>query len=628
MADTLARMRQLVGTTAEWSANNLILGDGELAAERLADGTLGLRLGNGALPFSQAPAFGYQSLTVITGDGVTDKSAAITAANAAGKPVLFIGVAHVASPTTITVPIVDTTAQIFTQASQITIANGLPVRPDWFGAALANAVRLAWSCLPQPTGGVVLLRYGQRYKDNGLSFGGLYMDRDNITLRGEGMPRPSDDLRTLQGGSIIEGLLLVYANNFVLENFGVDCGATAKGAASATDAIVCTYPSAAMQAAATLRKRGRLTNVVGLVKSPTDPFHGVIVAEGMSDVTTTGDVIGIMGIHGVVIKAANVNCAHLQGWCNSSDGVIIKTDTQATAASLGVKVDKITALAGAPSGYTPYATVTPGVNFGLFLHAFGGALGPIQIGTVYAAGHGYGVRMQMDVATAVDNIQIDQITTESNATAGVHLYGPAANEVFRRVQLGRVVTRNTPIGMVCQWVTPSNVTVEKLHAVNCSKAALACTSESVPLLDTIAAENCGAIYEFTSNGKALVGQSIKIGTTTADYAATGLVPALANSWAQIGGGDVVRFALAGYGVELYGLVSGGTTNVTFATLPPYLRPATEKRGLLQGRGGAGQSAVPYQLSAAGVFTINDVAGGVANANQYLSLLGAKYPLTS
>jgi len=627
MTDTLARMRQLVGTSAQWAANDLVIGDGEIAAERLTDGSIGLRLGDGVKRFSQLTPLGVSPVTTILGDGITDKSAAITAANAAGKPIQFIGIAVVNTPTTITVPIVDTTAQIFAQTAKVTIANGRPVRPDWFGAALANAVRLAWSCLPQPAGGVVLLRKDVRYKDNGLSVGGLYLDRDNITIRGEGMPRPSDDLRTLQGGSIIEGLLLVYANNFAFENFGVDCGVTAKGAAAATDAIMATYASAALQSAAALRKGGRMTNVIGLCKSPTDPVHGVIVAEGYSDVTTTGDVIGVMGIHGVVIKAANVSCEHLAGWCNSSDGVIIKTDTQATAASSNVKVDRITALAGAPSGYSPYATVTPGTNFGLFLHAFGGSIGPVQIGTVYAAGHGYGMRMQLDVAATVDNIQIAQITTESNSNAGIHLYGPAANEVFRRVQLGRVVTRNTPIGFVGQWVTPSNVSIEKLHAVNCSKAAVACTSNSVPLFDTIAAENCGAVFEFTSNGSALVGQSVKIGTTTVDYAATGLVPALSNSWAQIAGGDVFRVVLAGYGVEIYGLISNGTTNVVM-TLPFFARPATEKRQLLQGRGASGQVAVPFQLTAAGVLTINDVAGGITNVSSYLSLLGLKYPLTN
>lgn len=55
MADILARQRQIHGSTADWSANNLVLGDGELALERRTDGTVRARVGNGALPFSAAP---------------------------------------------------------------------------------------------------------------------------------------------------------------------------------------------------------------------------------------------------------------------------------------------------------------------------------------------------------------------------------------------------------------------------------------------------------------------------------------------------------------------------------------------------------------------------------------------
>jgi hypothetical protein len=44
----LARMRQLIGATSEWTgAGDLVLGDGELACERQADGSVLLKVGNG-----------------------------------------------------------------------------------------------------------------------------------------------------------------------------------------------------------------------------------------------------------------------------------------------------------------------------------------------------------------------------------------------------------------------------------------------------------------------------------------------------------------------------------------------------------------------------------------------------
>ena len=55
MTDTLARMRQLTGTTAQWAANDLVLGDGEVAVERRADLTVRIKVGDGLKRFSQLP---------------------------------------------------------------------------------------------------------------------------------------------------------------------------------------------------------------------------------------------------------------------------------------------------------------------------------------------------------------------------------------------------------------------------------------------------------------------------------------------------------------------------------------------------------------------------------------------
>jgi hypothetical protein len=58
MANTLARMRQIVGLSADWAANNLTLGDGEIALERLPDGTVKARIGDGVTPFETCPYLG------------------------------------------------------------------------------------------------------------------------------------------------------------------------------------------------------------------------------------------------------------------------------------------------------------------------------------------------------------------------------------------------------------------------------------------------------------------------------------------------------------------------------------------------------------------------------------------
>jgi hypothetical protein len=74
VADKLARMRQIIGSTDAWAANDLALGDGELAIERRSDGKIFAKVGAG-LPFSAAPYLGSPS-TAFTYRGSRDPTAA------------------------------------------------------------------------------------------------------------------------------------------------------------------------------------------------------------------------------------------------------------------------------------------------------------------------------------------------------------------------------------------------------------------------------------------------------------------------------------------------------------------------------------------------------------------------
>ena len=55
MSDILARVRTIVGTTAEWAADDLVIGDGEIACERLVDGKVKIKCGDGLQKFSVLP---------------------------------------------------------------------------------------------------------------------------------------------------------------------------------------------------------------------------------------------------------------------------------------------------------------------------------------------------------------------------------------------------------------------------------------------------------------------------------------------------------------------------------------------------------------------------------------------
>jgi len=58
MPNIFARQRQLIGTTAEWATDNLVVGDGEIAVERTATGVIRTKVGNGVSTFSALPYVG------------------------------------------------------------------------------------------------------------------------------------------------------------------------------------------------------------------------------------------------------------------------------------------------------------------------------------------------------------------------------------------------------------------------------------------------------------------------------------------------------------------------------------------------------------------------------------------
>jgi hypothetical protein len=55
MADIFARMRQLIGSTGEWAANNIVLGNGELGIERVSASEYKMKCGDGSSKWSGLP---------------------------------------------------------------------------------------------------------------------------------------------------------------------------------------------------------------------------------------------------------------------------------------------------------------------------------------------------------------------------------------------------------------------------------------------------------------------------------------------------------------------------------------------------------------------------------------------
>lgn len=587
-----------------------------------------------------AAATGFDAVfngTLIIADA-TDKSAAIAAAVAIGKPLMFIGPAVVSSPVTITVPIIDTMSQIFAVGAKVSITNGQPVRPEWFGSDAEALDRAARSL---PNGGTVLLADERSYGPCGHAYGytgagtGKYLGIDNLRIVGAGMPRLADDCRSLVGGSIIKGTFWLYANNIEARDLGVDCGLTVTDALYAggpADALMVTYPDVDAKGAATLRRGVKLHNVIGLARSPGALCHAVIAGEGVVDVVTSGDVVGCMGLHGVVIKAASVRAEQLTAYCNDGEGLIIKSDAQATAVSSDVQIDRVTVRGEGPFRSTPHAVATSGDSLQLF--ALGGAIDKVQIGEAILSGHPKGLSTRFGGNYLIRGVRIGRLSVDQYAVSGTRQaldISATGLQYVRSWSIGSIEARNTDVGLVTDFVQDSNtqnhVSIGHLEVTNATRVADV-GSQSYVNVGAVVANGCSdAVYKITGTPLLKVGTLSKDASTPAVYSASGggLVPALSNGWTVVAGGDAFGVDLLGGKVSLRGLVKPGSSS-TLTTLPRWAWPPATKRLSARGRAGSAEASVPLLISTAGVVSVNEVAGGTANCTDWLSLAGIEYDL--
>jgi hypothetical protein len=575
--------------------------------------------------------------------GTTDMAAALAAANtvavASGLSITIPEVIHVASATTVTAPLTDTLSQMFSATSNVTLSGCPFVRPEWWGTG-QNTVRYAVNSLPS-TGGIVQLE-DATYQPNGYEYGfastGVYISKDNVHIRGRKMPRLSNDCSNLEGGSIIQGMVLAYANNFQMSDLGVDSGldvvATyydATTEAGVTEALNISYPDDATKALAGLKYGVRLHNVIGLCADADALNHAIIAGEGVGEVVCTGELVGCYGVHGIVIKCAGVRAATLTAYCNDGEGVIIKSDSQATAQVADVMIDKIYTRAQGPIGWSPHDTALSTQQYGVLIQASGASTDKVQIGQILSTGAQIGIGNAFGGSYQSSSVKIgDAIIDQagvSGTRVGLKLLGTSPQNV-QRWSIGRLEVRNSTIGAQFAFdqvvSTTSHCHIEHLHVVAAAKA-VDIGGASYVSIGTVTTDTLTAgVYRFTGTPKLMVGILFQDTATTVTYDSTssGLVPALANGWANVASNDPFGVDLLGGRICLRGLVAPGSTS-TITTLPLWARPMTPKRFIVQGSNGT-QAAVPLNIGTDGTVVVNEIAGGTTNCSTWLSLSGVTY----
>lgn len=495
-------------------------------------------------------------------------------------------------------------------------------RPEWWGD-ITNSVLKAIAALPS-TGGEVRLA-DKRYKPNDTTYNTAYMAKENIFIRGSRMPTYSDNCDRLEGGSVIEGRFNAFANNFSIENVGIDCGKyvvdtyyPTKDTHSADhplggtwDAFAFAQPNQGSPLAA--RRNFYARNVIGLCRDSASVGHAMLL-EGF-DGGFVDNVVGVYGVHGLVVKAKNVKGGFLAGYSASTDCVIFKSDTYALGENMSFdEVDT----RRYPPNCTPWST--PAVaSFGLYLNPSTANMGQIKIGRLTTYGNQRGVNVAGDPTKSIVDVQID--TWLADGLTGTMDWPIIADNCQpMRFQIGQAIVNN--VTQVAYWNLPASLNQHELkicslQATNVTGTALFAMGYGRIRVDDFELKNAAAAYHCENNARLLIGKE-KLVTVTAKWDAS--APSLAAGWSSYGGGNSswdVRYE--NYGVKIRGLLRNTAAGATVANMPAFLRPPEDKRFIAYGNSAGTHAAVLLGVVAStGNVALNDGAS-TTGASSYLSV---------
>lgn len=505
-------------------------------------------------------------------NGVADDSAALTAANIAavaeGLSIVIPGVMEIASPVTITANIVDTTEQIFTPSSQVSIHNGMAIRPDWWGNGAGTLLK-AIAALPS-TGGVVQM-LARDYNIVGLygwiPFTGPYIgiEKPNVTLRGAGMPTTaSDGSRFISGsGTVIQGTLSNYANGFEAYDLGVDVGPYVRATYNfgpyvpegfvpgshkfqGTPGDLTTYiQNVAFGNIRVLADNTTLAHAI-LAEFINGLSHGYCEAEG--------------GYHGYVCKSTNVVGGDAWAYGQTGDGYIIKSDQYTRAQNISINSITI--------GKRGYATRTAQ---GFFQSTNGGHItSRVSIGSI----SGWNCKELLTKtgdAEAITDIMVGQIMGDDIDGNGFSILGD-----MRRIQIGNhIISNATANGVYVDSTSGESIDIGSGTVTNSDSNGYYFAGPNHSHGDIRAINNGG--YGVNRNGTSRLDWNRVTGSGNTLGIINSLLEPLTsanlqNSWVNSVGTWPFQVVQIGNTLYFRGTVKDGTTNV-IATLPVGYRPA-------------------------------------------------------
>lgn len=543
-------------------------------------------------------------------NGTTDDSTALFNANAAAVAakvqLLIPGVMHIGTPTTISAPIADGMHQMFSVTSQVTINNGMPVRPDWFGSSAGN-IRLAVDSLPS-TGGTVLLAdkvYPPSYdtalpayfNNRGGTPGVDYMIKPYVRIQGTRLPKYNITESALEKGSIIQGAFYVAseAQGFQADLIGVDSGIDVRNNVYGGVDHDCFCILQANKAAPVYGKDIHIGSVIGLCSGLTTQAHAVLLEA--IDGGSVQYAEGRQSNHGVVIKSKNFSAGMLVGRRNHADDVYIKSDNYANMER--VTVDQVVS-----EGRTTK------LGCGLIVEAATASAGEVNIGTVTTDSHDIGLKVWADVGVILGDVNIGTLISRT------HNIGYSINGDVRKAVVGSAIINATTSAVVCTATRIDNSIVSLSMEVATYGADI---SGKMRFGDVNAFGVTWVFYHRTNAARIFVDGATTGQSNTNFWAAT---PSLINGWVNVGGVNPAFSAeLLGGEVTLRGLIKPGS-GAQIATIPVTIRPAQPVRFTCLGFNGSTYSTIEILVTPAGeLYASNYTAGST-----YISIEGVRWAI--
>lgn len=480
-------------------------------------------------------------------DGVTNDAVAVVAANTAAgdTPLCFRSVTHIGTAITITAPILDTMAQIFSATSLVTIDNGFPVRPEWWGG---GATGFGKAVVSSNLIALADATYQSPYTTTPLS-------KNNLKIIGSRMPRFKSDNTGLEHGTIIQGGFRVQASGFQAHDLGFDSGSavcTSLNGGVAMDGLL-VYTETEIPTFKDLV----IQNIIAICQSYNAAVHAVALenCENLS----ADNIRTMFGTHGQAYKCVKSNVSNIRASGSNSNGVVIKAALVADCQFSNfnnVIIDEVTGFASGG------LRLTANEGIGLF---------GISISNLQVTGTSFGIDFDTAGADEVTGITVSNFNIQYITQDGINLEG----DTVRNLSFSHGVIKNCGRHGMMVPSSVTDISISDVRSFNNTESGfvLGTLNGGQSRISDCIAESNGE-YGFVFSNPYWLTSNLCARTNTLDgFSGLNQYPTFLGAWENYGGtSSPATYRREGEDVVLQGLIKSGVSGTNAFVLPAGFTP--------------------------------------------------------